>query len=145
MKIIYKIILILFICSTISEAGFFTKEPPGEWNNIYIIHEWPNDTGYAAVCLDKTNYLLFGQLISVINTDYSWKEGKNSKWILKIKKYDEEIDRTSVLILVFKKTLTPKGNVGILLKRLNVDGNDLPSFGIRMFLVKALKDYLATK
>lgn len=145
MKITYKIILILFICSTISEAGFFTTEPPEEWNNVPIIFEWPTETGYGVVRLDKKNYLLFEQFLSVINTDYSWKEGKDSKWILKAKKYDEEIDKNSILILVFKKTITPKDNIGILLKRLNVDGNDLPSFGIRMFLAKAAKDYLAVK
>jgi hypothetical protein len=148
MKIIFKIILILLICSTTSKAGFFTKEPPAEWNNTPIIYEWSNDSGYAVVYLDKQNkknYFLFGQFISVINTDISWKKGKDSKWILKLKKYDDEIDKTIIIIMVFKKTRTPLGNTGILLKRLNVDGQDLPAFGIQMFLLKAANDYLAVK
>ena len=138
--VINSIILLVFLCVGV-HAGIFSKEPPKDWHELLIMFEWNTDSGYAVVHTEKPKYLLFGQFISAMQTEKSWRKGKDEKWILEMEKYDDEIDKTDILIMVFKKVTVTPSKTGILLKRVNVNGEDLPAIGIRAILVQTAKVY----
>jgi hypothetical protein len=133
----------LFLIPCVSFAGWFTDEPPDEWDNLPIIYldkdqscgcflyvdSSKKKTGTLSDCntfglFRKTNERFFKSTGDV--EKITWREGKKSgKWMLHVVSYKEETNRRTEMIFVFS-LYNIKGNQTILAENFYLAGKKMP-------------------
>ncbi len=144
-------VLTLALIAT-AQAGWFSSEPPSEWDKLPIVYRRQDSHIFAAYFLrtkkGKSRPMTYGEFMARTlesgKNDTSWREGKkDGRWIVDIDHTDENNNRRRKFTVVFQQDTSRKGMKVVWLKKVYVDDKPMPPAFCQWFLEIAYKSQLA--